>query len=188
MIQQILAWWFFKVRGWKTEGDFPYTLKKSVIIAGPHTHNVDFLLGLAVRKKLHFEFVQFLGKKELFNPITGWFFRLLGGHPVNRSKKSNMVDQVVALYQKHERFHIALSPEGTRTKVYKFRTGFYHIAKNAKVPILMVGFDFGKRRVVFADPIFPSDNESADMRLIVTFFKQFEGYVPAYGITDDIVC
>jgi 1-acyl-sn-glycerol-3-phosphate acyltransferase len=178
MIQQILAWWFFKVRGWKTEGDFPYTLKKSVIIAGPHTHNVDFLLGLAVRKKLHFEFVQFLGKKELFNPITGWFFRLLGGHPVNRSKKSN----------KHERFHIALSPEGTRTKVFKFRTGFYHIAKNAKVPILMVGFDFSKRRVVFADPIFPTDNEQADMRLIVDFFKQFEGYVPEYGITDDIVC
>jgi 1-acyl-sn-glycerol-3-phosphate acyltransferase len=163
-------------------------LKQSVIIAGPHTHNVDFFLGLAVRKKLHFEFVQFLGKKELFNPITGWFFRLLGGHPVNRGKKNNMVDQVVALYHKHERFHIALSPEGTRTKVFKFRTGFYHIAKNAKVPILMVGFDFGQRRVVFADPIFPTKNEQADMRLIVDFFKQFKGFVPEYGITDDIVC
>lgn len=188
MLQHFLAWWFFKVRGWKTEGDFPYSLKQSVIIAGPHTHNVDFLLGLAVRKQLHFEFVQFLGKKELFNPITGWFFRLLGGHPVDRGKKSNMVDQVVALYGKHERFHIALSPEGTRTKVEKFRTGFYHIAKNAQVPILMMGFDFGQRRVVFADPIYPSDNEKADMRLIVDFFKQFKGYVPEYGITDDIVC
>lgn len=99
-----------------------------------------------------------------------------------------MVDQVVALYRQNERFHIAISPEGTRTKVLKFRTGFYHIAKNAHVPILMVGFDFGQRRVVFADPIYPSDNESADMRLIVDFFKQFEGYVPEYGITDDIVC
>lgn len=188
MLQHFLAWWFFKVRGWKIEGSFPYSLKQSVIIAGPHTHNVDFFLGLAVRKKLHFEFVQFLGKKELFNPITGWFFRLLGGHPVNRGKKNNMVDQVVALYHKHERFHIALSPEGTRTKVFKFRTGFYHIAKNAKVPILMVGFDFGQRRVVFADPIFPSENEQADMRLIVDFFKQFKGFVPEYGITDDIVC
>ncbi len=188
MLQHFLAWWFFKVRGWKIEGSFPYSLKQSVIIAGPHTHNVDFFLGLAVRKKLHFEFVQFLGKKELFNPITGWFFRLLGGHPVNRGKKNNMVDQVVALYHKHERFHIALSPEGTRTKVFKFRTGFYHIAKNAKVPILMVGFDFSQRRVVFADPIFPTDNEQADMRLIVDFFKQFKGFVPEYGITDDIVC
>jgi 1-acyl-sn-glycerol-3-phosphate acyltransferase len=188
MLQHFLAWWFFKVRGWKIEGSFPYSLKQSVIIAGPHTHNVDFFLGLAVRKKLHFEFVQFLGKKELFNPITGWFFRLLGGHPVNRGKKNNMVDQVVALYHKHERFHIALSPEGTRTKVFKFRTGFYHIAKNAKVPILMVGFDFGQRRVVFADPIFPTDNEQADMRLIVDFFKQFKGFVPEYGITDDIDC
>jgi 1-acyl-sn-glycerol-3-phosphate acyltransferase len=78
MLQRFLAWWFFTVRGWRTEGNFPYTLKQSVIIAGPHTHSVDFFLGLAVRKKMHFEFVQFLGKKELFNPITGWFFRLLG--------------------------------------------------------------------------------------------------------------
>jgi len=95
---------------------------------------------------------------------------------------------VVALYRQNERFHLALSPEGTRTKVFKFKTGFYHIAKNAGVPILMAGFDFGKRRVVFADPFFTSNDESADLRLIVNFFKQFEGYVPEYGITDDIVC
>ena len=84
MFQQFLAWWFFTVRGWKTEGNFPYALKQSVIIAGPHTHSVDFFLGLAVRKKMHFEFVRFFGKKELFNPITGWFLRLLGGLPVDR--------------------------------------------------------------------------------------------------------
>jgi 1-acyl-sn-glycerol-3-phosphate acyltransferase len=149
---------------------------------------VDFFLGLAVRQKMHFKFVHFLGKKELFNPITGWFFTLLGGHPVDRRKKNNMVEQVVDLYRKNERFHIAISPEGTRRKVYKFKTGFYHIAKNAGVPILMVGFDFGKRRVVFADPFYTSDNESADLRSIVNFFKEFEGYVPEYGITDDIVC
>ena len=185
-MQQLLAWWLFNIRGWRIEGKFHFELPKSIMIVAPHTHWVDFFIGLAVRKKLHFEFVQFLGKKELFNPITGWFFRLLGGHPVDRGKKSNMVDQVVALYGKHERFHIALSPEGTRTKVEKFRTGFYHIAKNAHVPILMVGFDFGQRRVVFADPIYPSDNEKADMRLIVDFFKQFKGYIPEYGITEDL--
>ena len=187
-MQQLIAWWFFTVKGWKTKGRFPFELKKAVYIVAPHTHSTDFFLGLAVRKKMHFEFVQFLGKKELFNPITGWFFRLLGGHPVDRHKKSNMVEQVVALYRQNERFHIALSPEGTRTKVLKFKTGFYHIAKNAGVPILMAGFDFGKRRVVFADPFFTSNDESADLRFIVNFFKQFEGYVPEYGITDDIVC
>ena len=188
MLEKFVAWWFFTLRGWRTEGNFPYALKQSVIIAGPHTHGVDFFLGLAVRQKMHFKFVHFLGKKELFNPITGWFFRLLGGYPVDRSKKNNMVDQVVDLYRKNERFHIAISPEGTRRKVFKFRTGFYHIAKNAGVPILMVGFDFGKRRVVFADPFYTSNDESADLRSIVNFFKEFEGYVPEYGITDDIVC
>ena len=188
MLQQILAWWFFKVRGWTTEGKFPYELKQSVIIAGPHTHNVDFLLGLAVRKKLHFEFVQFLGKKELFNPITGWFFRLLGGHPVDRSKKSNMVDQVVALYRQNERFHIAISPEGTRTKVLKFRTGFYHIAKNAHVPIEMIALDFENKRVVFAEPFETGSDMKADLRKIIDFFKQYKGKIPEYGISEETEC
>jgi lysophospholipid acyltransferase (LPLAT)-like uncharacterized protein len=97
-----------------------------------------------------------------------------------------MVDQVVGIFNKKERFHLALSPEGTRKKVTKLRSGFYHIAKNAHIPIVMVGFDFAQRRVVFAEPFFATADEKADKHNIVQFFKQFIGYIPEYGITEDL--
>jgi 1-acyl-sn-glycerol-3-phosphate acyltransferase len=185
-MQQLLAWWLFNIRGWKIEGKFHFELPKSIMIVAPHTHWVDFFIGLAVRKKLHFEFVHFLGKSELFWPPLGWLLRNLGAYPVDRQQKHNMVDQVVEIFNKKERFHLALSPEGTRKKVTKLRSGFYHIAKNAHIPIVTVGFDFAQRRVVFAEPFFASADEKADKYKIVQFFKQFKGYIPEYGITEDL--
>jgi len=116
----------------------------------------------------------------------GWLLRYLGAYPVDRQHKHNMVDQVVEIFNKKERFHLALSPEGTRKKVTKLRSGFYHIAKNAHIPIVTVGFDFAQRRVVFAEPFFASADEKADKYKIVQFFKQFKGYIPEYGITEDL--
>jgi hypothetical protein len=72
--------------------------------------------------------------------------------------------------------------------VYKLKSGFYHIAKKAQVPVVMVGLDFFKREVVFAESFMLSDDERADKRKIVDFFKDFKGYVPEYGITSDIEC
>lgn len=185
-MQQLLAWWFFTVRGWKIEGRFPFELNKSVLVVAPHTHSFDFFLGLAIRKKMHFEFVHFLGKKELFWGIFGFILRQLGGYPVERSKNSNQVDQVVKIFNEKTLFHIALSPEGTRKKVGRLRTGFYHIAKNAQVPIVMVALDFEHKKVIFAPPFMTSENEKADKQKIVAFFKGILGYKPSYSITEDI--
>ena len=74
------------------------------MIVAPHTHWVDFFIGIAVRKKMGFEFVHFLGKSELFWPPLGWLLRYLGAYPVNRQHKQNMVDQVVEIFNKKERF------------------------------------------------------------------------------------
>jgi 1-acyl-sn-glycerol-3-phosphate acyltransferase len=185
-MQQLLAWWYFTVRGWKTEGQFPFELKKSVLVVAPHTHSFDFFLGLGIRKKMHFEFVHFLGKKELFWGIFGFILRQLGGYPVERSKNSNQVDQVVKIFNQKERFHIALSPEGTRKKVNRLKSGFYHIAKNANVPIVMVALDFEHKKVIFAPPFMTSENEKADKQKIVRFFKGILGYIPSNSITEDI--
>ncbi len=185
-MQQLIAWWIFKVRGWKVEGQFPFELKKSILVVAPHTHYLDFFLGLAIRKKVHIEFVHFLGKKELFWGIFGVILRKLGGFPVERGKNLNQVDQVVKLYNEKESFHIALSPEGTRKKVNRLRTGFYHIAKNANIPIILVGLDFGIKKVVFGEPFYTTNDETADKRKIVGFFKGMLGYVPGYSITEDI--
>jgi 1-acyl-sn-glycerol-3-phosphate acyltransferase len=185
-MQQLIAWWIFTVRGWKIEGSFPYELKKSILVVAPHTHYLDFFLGLAIRKKTHIEFVHFLGKKELFWGIFGVILRNLGGFPVERGKNLNQVDEVVKLYNSRESFHIALSPEGTRKKVTRLKSGFWHIAKNANVPIVLVGLDFAHKKVIFGSPFSVSENEKADKQKIVQFFKGLLGYIPAYSITEDI--
>ena len=187
-MQQLLAWWVFTIKKWKVKGRFPFELKKAIYIVAPHTHWVDFFLGLAIRKKLHFEFMRFLGKKELFVPPFSWILRYLGCYPVDRSKNNNLVDQVVGFFNDNERFHLALSPEGTRKKVTKLRSGFYHIAKKANVPVIMVGFDFFRKVIVFSEPFMLSDDEQADKRKIVDFFKDFKGFIPEYGISGDIDC
>ena len=112
----------------------------------------------------------------------------MGGSPVDRSKNNNMVDQVVQLFNSNEGFHLALSPEGTRTKVNKLKTGFYHIAKNAQVPLVMIALDFENRRVVFAEPFETGPEIKADFRKIIDFFKQYKGKIPEYGISDEIEC
>lgn len=185
-MQQLIAWWYFTLRGWKIEGRFPFELKKSILVVAPHTHSFDFFLGLAIRKKMHMDFVHFLGKKELFWGIFGWILRKIGGYPVERSKNANQVDQVVKIYNENERFHIALSPEGTRKKVTRLKSGFYHIAKNANVPIIMVALDFEHKKVLFAPPFTVTENEQADKQKIVGFFKGILGYLPANSITENI--
>lgn len=187
-MHQLLVWWFFSIKGWRVEGSFPYHLKKSVIIVAPHTHSIDFFVGMALRKKMHLEFLRFLGKKELFVAPIGWLLKKLGGIPVDRSKNNNLVDQVVALFRQKEHFHIALSPEGTRKKVNKLKSGFYHIAKNAQVPIIMIGFDFANRRIIFSSPMLTSDNMIADKQKIIAFFAPLKGYIPELGITNTTEC
>lgn len=187
-MHRILTWWYFNIKGWRIEGAFPYHLKKSVIIVAPHTHWKDFFLGLAFRKLLHLEFVRFLGKKELFIPPFSWILRSMGGRPVDRSKNNNLVDQVVHMFNENESFHIALSPEGTRKKVAKLKTGFYHIAKNAQVPIVMIALDFTNRRVIFAPPFETTENPAQDKQRILNFFNGIEGKVPEFGIDESTTC
>jgi 1-acyl-sn-glycerol-3-phosphate acyltransferase len=185
-MQSLLAWWLFSVCGWKIKGQYPYHLKKSILVVAPHTHSLDFFLGLAIRKYLHIEFVRFLGKKELFWGIFGVILRNLGGFPVERGKNANQVDQVVDLYNSKESFHIALSPEGTRKKVSRLKTGFYHIAKRAHIPILLIGMDVANKAVVIGEPFYTGEDEKRDKQKIVAFFKGMKGIVPNYSITEDI--
>ena len=125
---------------------------------------------------------KFLGKSQLFKPPFGWFFRAIGGYPVERTKSSDMVEQAAAIIKSHEHFVLAVAPEGTRKKVERLRTGFYYIARAAGIPIIPVGFDFRRREVVIGSPIYPTDVE-ADMRAIVVFFSGIQGRNPELGIS-----
>ena len=149
-----------------------------VLAVAPHTHWVDVMVGFAARQALHIEHAKFLGKKELFVGPLGWVLRKMGGTPVDRFAKSGMVDQVVELFNSHETFMLGLSPEGTRKRVDKLRTGFYHIAKKAGVPIVPIGFDYANKLVIIGDAFFPGDDEEEDLKKIIAFYAGIQGKKP----------
>jgi len=181
MVRQLCRF-ILNLMGWKAVNEFPYQLKKYVIIVGPHTSNWDFVIGVLFRKALRLEKAKYLGKKELFDSPFGFLFRWLGGYPVDRGKNKNMVEEVVKVFQAHEQFGIALSPEGTRKRVDKLRSGFYNIAKGAKVPIVMVGLDYAKKQVVFSEPFYVTDHQEADFENILKFFRPIKGKFPEKGL------
>jgi 1-acyl-sn-glycerol-3-phosphate acyltransferase len=172
----------FKLIGWKTEGAFPTDIKKFIVAVAPHTSNWDFVIGILARSVLNLQKAKFLGKDTLFKPPFGWLFKAMGGYPVNRSKKNDMVEQVVAIFNKHDEFYLGLAPEGTRKKVEKLRTGFYYIAKKSNVPIVPVGFDFSKKTVVVGAPFYTTDSFEDDMNVLLSFYKKIVGRNPHLAI------
>jgi 1-acyl-sn-glycerol-3-phosphate acyltransferase len=142
---------------------------------------MDFPVGVAYRSIMRIGSAHYLAKKELFDGPFGFLFRWLGGIPVDRSSKHNLVDQVADILSKHSDMMIAISPEGTRKKVDRLRTGFYYIAKKASVPIVMVGFDFLNRRVLVSDALHTTDDPKADFDRILAFFTPIQGKVASRG-------
>ena len=171
---------YFKILGWKTVGfsDFG-SVKKAVIIAAPHTSWIDFPLGILLRSAINMK-TNFVGKKELFVFPIGWIFRALGGAPIDRYTKENKVEAIAKLFKNKDEFRMAMSPEGTRKKVDKWRTGFYFIAKIAKVPIIMTTLDFGKKENKISEPFYPTDDKEADFKFMRNFFKDAVGKIPEY--------
>jgi len=180
---RLLLHLYWKLSGWKVAGNFPYQYKKMVLVIAPHTSWKDVLVGFAARNELKIYHAKFLGKKELFDGPFGFFFRWLGGIPVDRFSNQGMVEQAVAFFEKNETFLLAMAPEGTRKRVDKLRSGFYHIAKAARVPILTVGLDFENKKLVIGEIIFPGDDKAADFKKIIAFFAGIRGANPDYDLS-----
>ena len=150
-----------KVIGWKVIGFLP--LNRSYIIAVvPHSSYFDLIIAVLIRTYSGLK-IKFIGKKELFNPITAVFFKFLGGIPVDRNKNTNLVDAVVDLFKTNKIQILAIAPEGTRKKVRKWKTGFYYIALKAKLPILMVSFDYDRKEVMINSEFNPTGNIESDL-------------------------
>ena len=169
-----------KILGWRFEGNIPYKLKKAIIIVYPHTSAWDLIIGLVIRSAIDMD-IKFIGKAELFKGPFAWFFYKMGGQPVVRQKSTNYVESVVKVFNEKEELIIAMSPEGTRKRVERFKTGFYYIAIGAKIPIVMVRFDFGRKIIHFAKPFFPSGNIEQDMDAIYEHFRGIKGKIPSKG-------
>ena len=176
----IASFFLCTVFGWKIEGDFPKEEKKFLIIFAPHTHWQDFFLGLPTKwvKRLK---ANYAAKSSFFEPPFGFLFRWFGGVPINKSAGSNKVDAMVQLFNDRDEFVLAISPEGTRKKVAKWKTGFYYIAKGADVPIVMVALDFKNKMIRISKPYGTSDNKEQDFSEIQKHFEGTLGKIPEYS-------
>lgn len=167
----------YQILGWEIENDFPKDIDKYIIIAAPHTSNWDFPIAV-LSKFIKGKDIKFIGKHTLFKPPFGFIFRALGGTPVNRSKTTNMVQSVVDIFNSREKFIFAISPEGTRKRVSKWKTGFYHVALGAKVPVVMATLDFENKKIKIAEPYHPTGDIKADFKVFHEYFKNVKGKNP----------
>jgi 1-acyl-sn-glycerol-3-phosphate acyltransferase len=126
-------------------------------------------------RKVWNEEINYIGKKSLFDSPFGWFFTWTGGAAIDRSKTNDTVKATAQIFNEREKFRLALSPEGTRKKVERWKTGFYFIAKTANVPIVLVAFDYGKKEIKISEPIKPTENQIADFEKYHAFYDGVEG-------------
>lgn len=171
----------YKITGWKIKGGRP-TIPKYILIVAPHTSYWDFPVGWAAKTILRLKGV-FLGKAELFKtPVIGWILKKMGGVPVDRSRNTKLVDFVADLFKKYDELAVVLTPEGTRSYVPKWKTGFYYMAITSNVPIVMVGFDFKKKVVELNDPFYPTGNLDEDIAFIMSYYRGITGKHPELGV------
>lgn len=162
--------------GWKVVSDIP-TQKKYVIIVSPHTSNWDFIIGRCFGYMLEIE-AKYLGKSQLFRFPYGWIFRLLGGISVDRSKHNNLVAYAIHLFKSYEELVLGLAPEGSRSRVEKWKLGFYHIAVGANIPIALAYLDYAKKEAGIGEMFLPSGDMEKDLQKIEGFYK---GISPKYS-------
>jgi len=165
-----------RLAGWRFEGEFP-DVPKLVICVVPHTSNWDFVIGYAAKMSLNLR-ASWLGKDSLFWGPLGPLMRSMGGIPVDRSAPHGVVGQAADWFGSSAKLMLGIAPEGTRKKVERWKMGFYHIARRAGVPILPVALDWGTRRVRLGPPLTPSANESADLELLLEFYRRVRGRRP----------
>jgi 1-acyl-sn-glycerol-3-phosphate acyltransferase len=164
------------VRGWRVEGEIP-DLPKLVMAVAPHTSNWDFLTGLWVKLALRIG-ARFVAKHTLFFWPLGPVMRWLGGLPVDRAAAAGFVDETARMVRDAAAFVLVVAPEGTRRRALKWKSGFYRIAVDAAVPILLAGFDY-PRKVVFFGPLFqPTGDYEKDLAAIRSHFRAQMALVP----------
>jgi 1-acyl-sn-glycerol-3-phosphate acyltransferase len=166
---------FLRVTGWKVEGHLPPGAAKCVLIAAPHTSNWDLPYTLMVAFVLRLN-VYWMGKHSLFGPPFGGVMRWLGGIAVDRDKSNNLVAASAAAIQRADGpLQLVVPPEGTRDKTRHWKTGFYHIAVTAQVPIVLAYMDY-ERKLSGLGPVFePTGDVEADMATIKAFYAPFKG-------------
>lgn len=184
MKKAICSFIYHKLLGWKSVVTAP-DYDKYIICAAPHTSNWDFIIGKLFYAAIGRE-TGFMMKKEWFFFPLGALLRYMGGVPVYRGKKTSMVEQVSNEIKKRKTFHLAITPEGTRSANPNWKKGFYYIAMKADIPIILVGIDYKTKTISAEKVVIPSGDIDKDMREIKIYFKQFTGKNPENFTTGNI--
>lgn len=162
-----------RLGGWTIAGDFPDE-RKLVIIAAPHSSAWDAVWGIAAKLAMGIRIV-FIGKQELFRGPLGWLLRRFGAIPVDRARAHGVVDMVVSRFEASDTMWFVLAPEGTRRRVEHWKSGFWHIARDAGVPVLCAYFHYPERTIGIGPVMHMTADQKTDMARVRAFYKPWIG-------------
>jgi 1-acyl-sn-glycerol-3-phosphate acyltransferase len=169
-------------RGWRVSGNF-IDENKAILAVAPHTSNWDFFIGLMVVFSFRLN-INFFGKHTIFVPPLGYIIRRLGGIPIKRSKAHGVVKTIVEQIKSSQHLLLALAPEGTRSPIFPWKTGFMYIAREAGVPVQLIGLDYDTKTIVLGPVIQKVDNIEEQMQTIYAFYANVSAKYPAKCITN----
>jgi 1-acyl-sn-glycerol-3-phosphate acyltransferase len=173
-----LARFLLRVVGWRLVGQAP-AVARCVVIFAPHTSNWDFPLLLLLRFGAERR-VSYLAKHTLFRFPFAWFFRATGALPVERGEHHDLVSKLARAFRERPALWLAMSPEGTRAHTDHWKSGFYHIALEAQVPVLMAFIDARRRECGLGELIDLTGDVEQDIGRIAAFYRGKQGIVPEH--------
>ncbi len=186
-----LSRFFFQRNGWTVNPDIPEEIyQKCVMIGAPHTSGWDFFYSIGTFDQINVP-LRFAAKIELKKPILGPMMERLGVIWIDRSKGASerdgisYVDQMAQLFEKYDQLTLAIAAEGTRSLTTRWKSGFYHVATIARVPIVLGYLDYVKKEAGFGKVIYPSGDMSADMKQIMDFYRDIPGKYPELFALDE---
>lgn len=173
---------WIKILGWTIHPELPPEIKKCVLVMAPHTSNWDFFIGNMGFWGVYKIKVRFLIKKSLFIPPFSWILKWMGGIPVDRKVKTNLTSQLKDLFDKSESLTLIVTPEGTRSYNPIWKKGFYYIAKEANVPIVLGYMDYPTKSAKIFHVFQPTDDVELDIKTIQNLYKPYSGKNSKNGI------
>lgn len=179
-----ICWLYVRISGWRLIGKLPET-DKFIVIFVNHTSNWDFLPLISIRYVERI-YASWFGKHTLFKWPLGAILRSMGGIPINRQKSSNMVNQAIDIFNRHDSYILLIAPEGTRKQVKQWKTGFYYISLGAEVPICPLVLDYKLKQLVISEPFYPTGDIKEDIQSLQTCYDRYTAKRPEYVFTGDV--
>ena len=175
-LSRYLARTALRILGWEVSGNIPDE-ERIVVVAAPHTSNWDFILAMLTILALNVN-LKWVGKSSIFKPGFKWFFKWLGGIPVDRNNPSSLMEDVKDIVAREKGLIIGVAPEGSRKKVIRWKTGFLRIAELTQAKILFFAVDAPSKCILIGDTFKPTGNVEEDLKFVKNYFSKFKGINP----------